>query len=283
MTLPTDSHVHTEWSWDSPNGAMQATCARAAELGLPALAFTDHMDFDPWQVEEGELDGVEHLKTFLTEDNSAVAPPLMDADGYLECVERCRGQFPGLRIITGAELGEVHRNEAAAKQLLSKGRFERVIGSVHSAEVEGKFYEPPGLFRMWEPAVVMRKYLAEIRRMIEQSDLFSVLTHIGYATRTWPEDTGPFLPAAFEDDFRHTLRVLADTGRALEVNTAGRLDVEILHWWREEGGTTLTFGSDTHAPPTLARRFGEATAMAAEAGYRPGAASFDFWTVSTVR
>lgn len=94
MTLPTDSHVHTEWSWDSPNGAMQATCARAAELGLPALAFTDHMDFDPWQVEEGELDGVEHLKTFLTEDNSAVAPPLMDADGYLECVERCRGQFP---------------------------------------------------------------------------------------------------------------------------------------------------------------------------------------------
>lgn|SRR6478735_698458 len=35
MTLPADSHVHSEWSWDAGHGSMDRTCARALELGLP--------------------------------------------------------------------------------------------------------------------------------------------------------------------------------------------------------------------------------------------------------
>ena len=40
-TLPADSHVHSEFSWDtggpdSPaRGTMEATCARAVRIGLP--------------------------------------------------------------------------------------------------------------------------------------------------------------------------------------------------------------------------------------------------------
>ena len=44
MTLPADSHVHSEWSWDAARGSMAGACARAVELGLPAVAFTDHAD-----------------------------------------------------------------------------------------------------------------------------------------------------------------------------------------------------------------------------------------------
>jgi len=43
-----DRHLHTEWSWDAGRGDMMATCARAVELGLPALAFTEHADFTAW-------------------------------------------------------------------------------------------------------------------------------------------------------------------------------------------------------------------------------------------
>ena len=39
--LPPDNHVHTEWSWDAAAGSMDETCARALELGLPSVAFTD--------------------------------------------------------------------------------------------------------------------------------------------------------------------------------------------------------------------------------------------------
>ncbi|MDN5821118.1 MAG: hypothetical protein L0H39_06490, partial [Brachybacterium sp.] len=55
MTLPADSHVHSEFSWDtggpdSPaRGTMEATCARAVRIGLPALFFTEHLDLeDAW-------------------------------------------------------------------------------------------------------------------------------------------------------------------------------------------------------------------------------------------
>jgi len=40
--LPPDRHVHTEWSWDAPTGSMERTCARALDLGLRSVAFTDH-------------------------------------------------------------------------------------------------------------------------------------------------------------------------------------------------------------------------------------------------
>ena len=43
-----DRHVHTEWSWDAALGEMTATCAGAVELGLPAVAFTEHADFNAW-------------------------------------------------------------------------------------------------------------------------------------------------------------------------------------------------------------------------------------------
>ena len=38
--LPADGHVHSQFSWDAPSGDMHATCARAVQIGLPALAFT---------------------------------------------------------------------------------------------------------------------------------------------------------------------------------------------------------------------------------------------------
>src|SRR5262245_61377084 len=42
---PADNHVHSEWSWDAPNGAMMESCRRAVELGLPSIAFTEHADW----------------------------------------------------------------------------------------------------------------------------------------------------------------------------------------------------------------------------------------------
>ena len=45
-----DGHVHSEWSWDARSvGSMEATCARAVALGLPSVAFTEHVDFTPFR------------------------------------------------------------------------------------------------------------------------------------------------------------------------------------------------------------------------------------------
>jgi histidinol-phosphatase (PHP family) len=275
--LPADSHVHSEWSWDAPLGSMERTCARAVELGLPAVAFTEHVDHTSWPVLPGDLVGHEHLGAFVGPDGTIV-PPTMDTEGYLACLARCRDRFPDLRIISGLEIGEPHRHRAAIAPLLATGAFERVLGSLHCVPVGERFSEMPELYRTRQPGDVIREYLAEIPRLVRGTDSFAVLAHIDYPVRYWPAQAGPFDPDVFQDEYRHALRVLADSGRALEVNTRLPLHPRIVRWWREEGGEAVTFGSDAHHPAALAYGFADAAAMVEAHGFRPGAHPYDFWT-----
>lgn len=277
VVLPADDHVHSEWSWDAPGGSMERSCTRALELGLPSVAFTEHADYTTWTLPAGALDDHEHLKAFLTSDVS-LAPPALDLDGYLETVQRCRDLFPELRIISGVELGEPHWHSGVAASLLEAGEFDRVLGSQHCLPFEQGFCEVADLYARRPAADVVREYLAEIPRLISGSDAFAVLAHIDYAVRDWPAPAGPFDPKAFRDEFRHALRVLADSDRALEVNTRGQVHPEIIRWWHEEGGKAITFGSDAHEPTALAHGFREAMAVADAAGFRPGRHPHDFWT-----
>jgi len=58
--MPTDNHVHSRWSWDTAAlSSMQLACADAVEMGLPGLAFTEHVDFTAWnQQDSAELAGI---------------------------------------------------------------------------------------------------------------------------------------------------------------------------------------------------------------------------------
>jgi len=271
VTMPADGHVHSEWSWDAVNGSMHQTCALAVSVGLPAVAFTEHADYTPWTVLEGGLGADEQLSTHAAAEGT-LTPPELDLDGYLNCLQRCRDRFPDLHIISGVELGEPHWHDATVTRLLHAGQFDRVLGSLH--------YLPSGrpiLYQNRPAADVVREYLAEIARLIEGSDSFSVLAHIDYPLRSWPATAGPFDISEFRDEFRHALRVLARSGRALEINTSGPLHPEIVRWWREAGGTSVTFGSDAHDPSRIAYRFAEAAAIAKASGFRPGRHHFDYW------
>ena len=276
MALPADSHVHSQWSWDARLGDMEATCERALDLGLPAVVFTEHLDFSHWWVEESDLVVVEHLREYVGEDGE-LAPPMLDLTGYISAVHRCRILFPGLHILTGVEFGDPHRNADEAEALLETVALDRVLGSLHTLRDGDRLYEPPGLFRRKPAPEVMRDYLAEASRLIQESDVFDVFAHIDYAVRYWPRDADPFEPRDFEEPFRRALRLLAGSGRALEVNTRVPMAPTILDWWREEGGAALSFGSDAHDPSVLARGLAEAAELAEEHGFRPGAEPGDLW------
>jgi histidinol-phosphatase (PHP family) len=175
------------------------------------------------------------------------------------------------------ELGEPHWHTDAVEALLARGNFERVLGSLHCLPFGDRFSEPPYLYGERDPANVLRDYLAEVPRLVEGCDSFTVLAHIDYPIRYWPAELGPFESKPYEDEFRHALRALADSGRALEINTRSEFRPEIVQWWREEGGDAVTFGSDAHDPSRLADRFREAAAMAESLGFRAGRHPWDFW------
>lgn len=281
--LPADTHVHSEFSWDtggptSPSaiGTMQRTCARAVRIGLPALIFTEHLDLSGWVA--APEDFAEHQRPLIDADG-LMRPPPLDVDGYLDAIERCRHAFPDLRILTGVEFGQPHLDGEAAASRYDLSALDRVNGSLHTVPHRGHRSEPVTLFReLADPAEVIWAYLAEFRDVVDGGD-FDVFTHIDYAARYWPvEEHGPFDHTRFEDGFRQAMRTLAASGRALEMNTGHSLRPWIPQWWAEEGGRAVSFGSDDHATRGLAANFPEAVALLDHVGFAPGRRPEDFWT-----
>lgn len=277
MALPCDSHVHSEWSWDTGGprsaaaGTMARICARAVEIGLPALVFTDHLDARSWRV--GALDEDRH--SALIQDGRLTPPPF-DAAGYLESVDECRRQFPDLRILTGVELGQPHLVTPEVAASVDLHGLDRVIGSLHTIPVGDDRAEPSALYELWEPETVVQRYLEEIVVMVAGDEPYDVVTHLDYAVQTWPRDATPFDVRAFEESFRAAMRAIADSGRALEMSAA-LLQPWMPQWWAEEGGRAVSFASDAHVPESLGVRFAEAVAMVAAAGFRPGRRVEDLW------
>jgi histidinol-phosphatase (PHP family) len=279
--LPPDSHVHTEWSWDAPAGSMADSCSRAVALGLPAIAFTEHVDLTRWVMPAETRAGMT-VHAHLVGSDGRFDPPPLDVEGYFEALERCKARFPELRILSGVEVGEPHWFRRETDVLLSGGAFDRVLGSLHSVELDGRPWiidtligagAPAGV----EPRSIVRAYLAEALRMVEAVGDFAVLAHIDYPARHWPPGQGPFSAGAFEEEFRAVLEALARSGRALEINTRRPFEQAIVAWWYEAGGEAVSFGSDAHRPDAVATGFAAAAAMAEAAGFRPGRHPFDVW------
>jgi histidinol-phosphatase (PHP family) len=224
---PPDGHVHSEWSWDAPGGSMQRTCARAVDIGLACIAFTEHADFTPWTLGASRLPP--GARAEVTPEG-VVVPPVFDVNGYLECLQRCRDLYPGLRILSGVELSEPHWHARRTAQVLELGGFDRVLGSVHSLPAGGRYLEVGTSYQERTAGQVVRGYLAEVTRMVTASDAFAVLAHIDYPVRYWPADAGRHDPRTFEAEYREVLRALAGTSRALEVNTRVPLHPLIVRW-----------------------------------------------------
>jgi hypothetical protein len=70
----------------------------------------------------------------------------------------------------------------------------------------------------------------------------------------------------------------ASSGRALEINTKSPLaSAELIGWWWQKGGNTVSFGSDAHDPYSVGSRFDLAVDIVEAAGFRPGRDRLDFW------
>ncbi len=280
-SLPADSHVHSEFSWDTggpdseARGTMRATCEQAVRLGLPALFFTEHLDLeDAWFTDADDF--ADHER-HLVGEGGIVAVPRFDVEGYLESIERCRAEFPQLTIGTGLEFGQPALRLGAARGDLDLDAFDCIIGSLHTVAFGAQRAEPNTLFRRLEAGEVIRAYLAEVPAVVAADGPHEIVTHLDYAVRYWPEETaGEFDPTDFEEEFRGAMRAIAASGRALEINTR-RLRPWIPQWWAEEGGEAISFGSDSHTPFALAANFPEAMALADWAGFRPGRDPRKLW------
>ena len=253
--------MHTEWSYDGPRGSMERSCERALELGLPAIAFTDHADFVKVHAEQY----------------------CVDILGYLDSIERCRAKYTDLRILSGVELGEPHWFPEETAAVLAAGPLDNVLGSVHCIRLDGDVVDASQLRDRegLDFAAATRQYLGEVLAMIDGGQPFEALAHLDYPKRYWPEGAPPYVERDYEAEIRAVLRAAARTGRVLEVNTTrgDRLcpDLTVVRWWREVGGQAVQYGSDAHDPDKIAEGFPIATQMVEAAGFKPARDPVSVW------
>ena len=256
---------------------MTRSCEQAIAAGLPGLAFTDHLDFTTWI--DGDQIGAQNL-----DPHRYNRMHLIDLDGYYATLRECRQRYPELRILSGVEIGEAHLWAASAAATVAGPRPETPGARTGSSarctrsRAEARLTAADDLYRLMPPEEVMRRYLAELLRLVEGSDLFQVLAHIDFPRRMWPWSARPYSEQSFEAEYRAVLRALAAGDRVLEVNTKSPLlSAELVGWWREAGGRAVSFGSDAHQPWRVGDKFKLAVDMVEAAGFRAGRDRFDFW------
>jgi histidinol-phosphatase (PHP family) len=237
---------------------------------LPAISFTEHVDFTAWSAPPGGWTWPAGVRGSIDGHGRFLGAPL-EVDAYVAEVERCRERFPALVIRCGIELSEGHWYPEAVADLLRAG-FDRVVGSVHTLDdlrIPGEHVLAQGAYDQREPLEAVLAYLAAVDVMVASDAPFEVLGHIDYPLRHWPAAAGPVPWGALEERVRQALSVLAASGRALEVNTSLPLDLRVVRWWHDAGGDAVCFGSDAHSPGELAQRFREVSAAVAASGFHP--------------
>jgi histidinol-phosphatase (PHP family) len=272
VRLPADDHVHSQFSYDTGGSAsMRDACERAVALGLPSIAFTEHVEL----LEPGSGDALSTAGVTLGY-GGRVRP--LDVEAYLASIDECRARYPSLRVLSGVEAGQPHLFAASLGALLAGGRFDRVLGSCHALVHDGRLVEVGTLFGMMPAQDAVRRYFAEVLAVVEGSGAFQVLAHVDFIGRYQTKILGRYDGGPYEEEYRAVFRALARSGRALELNTKSRLATPAqLRWWYEEGGEAVSFGSDAHVAWVVGDGFAEAVAMTEAAGFRPGRHPCDWW------
>ena len=185
---------------------MVRSCEQAIAIGLPSIAFTEHLEFTVGGPGDAIVDVATDHRWW-----GRIKP--LDVTGYMASIEECRQRFPGLRILSGVEAGEPHLFGASAGAVVGGHGFDRVLGSLHAVPYNGRLVAADALFGPMSADEAMRYYFAELVALIEGSDLFQVLAHLDFPRRYWPKGAHLYREEPFEEEYRVALRALASTGR----------------------------------------------------------------------
>jgi len=252
--LPLDAHLHTNLSPDS-DVPIDVYCAAAVARGIPEIAITDHVDFDPHAPAHS-------FATFAAREREV-------RDAAARWADR------GLHVRFGIEVSYESQREAEIREHLARNPYDFAIGSVHvmplspytgarvAGWVAGRTFDE-----------IVAPYFAEVQAAI-RSELFDTIGHLDYVKKYLVDHVPPSAFAARPDVYEPLLRALVETGTALEVNASGLRQPPgetypappVVEQFRALGGLRVTAGSDAHRAGSFAYGLGHAYAALAAAGF----------------
>lgn len=253
-----DMHVHSDNSHDAHH-SVTLVCEKAVAKGLRAIAVTDHCNI---------------IDYYKDKQNIICRQAAFE-------VKKAADVFNGQLIVSsGIELGSPARDDEAVKDVL-RNRFDYVVASVHRIKGKKKSFRHYDYSRETnKPELLIPRYLDEILETVQWNG-FDTLAHLTYPLRYFPaESLANFDIWQYRDKIELILKLLAQNGKALEINTKcepyemnGKAysfhpDFEIVKLFREFGGEYITVGSDAHSAHDVGSRVAEAYDMALQAGFK---------------
>ena len=219
-----DLHVYTN---NSPCGhdKISMLCEAAAEKGVRAVAFTDLCPLDA----AAEFDMHRRLR-----------------HAFFDMSKAKQFFFGAISVFAGIEFEQAIAAPQTVRDVLSRQTYDIVLTSVTRRPDGSDFWLSPNMdaadFRAFS-----QEYAALLTRTVEETD-FDVLSRLLAPLRRTNAD-----PAPFEDAMRGVLRLLAQKGKALEVDTKDILGSErlrdlylrLISHFRDCGGTAVTLGSES--------------------------------------
>ncbi len=262
-----DCHTHSRNSFDADNNTVIERCERAIQLGLDAMAITDHCEVnrfyekDHYQINfEQKYDDYGFNKAF---DNS-----MAEITGAKELYNQ------KLNLICGLELGQPLADIEVTEKILNDKRLDFVIASMHELPGHDDFafieYTKDNV-----PVLLERNFL-EILKIAEWGK-YDVLGHITYALRYIQGEQGINVNLKpYKEIIEQIFKKVIENGKGIEINTSGLRQkygdtfptFEYIKLYHELGGEILTLGSDCHTTSDLAKGISEGIEIASQAGFK---------------
>ncbi|OGX68367.1 MAG: phosphoesterase [Paenibacillus sp. RIFOXYA1_FULL_44_5] len=176
-----------------------------------------------------------------------------------------------IEVLLGIESDFFPEHHEIYRKYYSQNPFDYIIGSVHFVN---KFH----IFdkKRWEKVTAERDLLMEKERyyqLIQQSvhsGMFDILGHIDGM-----KGCNPTISEIQTDILDLTLKVIADSGAAIEINTSGKRK-ECQTWFPSDDilerachyGINITFGSDSHDPQHIGYEWDQVRQRIKEIGFK---------------
>lgn len=244
-----DYHIHTSLCHHA-EGDIAAYYARAAELNLPEICFTDHVPnpdgYDP--INRMRLDQFPLYRSMVANTARADRPAVLfgvEADYYAGC-------------------------ERFLKEWLPRQSFDLVLGSIHYIDNWG--FDNPDERQVWDSVDITQTWRSYFQLIGKLADtrLMNAVGHLDLPKKFGHRPSDRDLTEMAQP----ALDRVAAAGMAIEINSSGlRKPVgeiypsPLLLALAKERGIPICFGSDAHCPADIGWHFDASLALASAAGY----------------
>ena len=268
-----DCHTHCRFSPDGEDDPILHV-TKAKELGLRALALTDHCECNTWF--EPEHYGI---NSSLADEDDIIMYNCRSF--HLESLDEMgslkENETEDFAFVHGVELGQPLQALDIAKSIIENKNLDFVIGSLHNnADMPDFYYLKYDEMAYEQISALLEDYFHQVLDMCKWGE-FDVLGHLTYPLRYITGKYGIQVDLkTYRDICTEIFSVLIGQGKGIEINTSGLFtdykttmpDKDLVKMYKDLGGEILSLGSDAHRADKVGQGIDTGAQIVRDCGFK---------------